>query len=77
MPHPGVHRHGKGYRGSVTVTTATCATEQDAATALAALKSRIKRIKALRNKSPPPIRQVDPLGGRREPHMIPATSHDP
>ena len=40
----GVHRHGPGYRGSLTVLTKTYATEQEAFEALADLKARIKRL---------------------------------
>ena len=62
MPHPGVHRHGPGFRGSVTVTTKVYPTEQEAIEALAALKARLSRLKP-REPQPTP------------PHLIPSIAH--
>jgi hypothetical protein len=42
----GVHRHGRGWRATVSVTTRTFDTEQEAASALADLKARLAEIKA-------------------------------
>jgi hypothetical protein len=40
-----VHRHRSGYRGSVSVTTATYPTEAEAQAALAELKTRLAQLK--------------------------------
>jgi hypothetical protein len=38
MPH-GIHKHGRGWRGTLSVSTATYATESEAAAALEALRA--------------------------------------
>jgi hypothetical protein len=42
MPH-GVHKHGRGWRGTLSVSTATYPTQTEAAAALEALRARLNQ----------------------------------
>jgi hypothetical protein len=42
MPH-GIHRHGRGWRGTLSVSTATYTTESEAAEALEALRALLNQ----------------------------------
>jgi hypothetical protein len=47
MPH-GIHKHGRGWRGTLSVSTATYATESEATEALDALRARLNQAPPLR-----------------------------
>ena len=52
MAH-GVHKHGKGYRGVVTLSTPTYKTEAEAEAALADLRASIQRWRSAQDQPAP------------------------
>jgi hypothetical protein len=53
----GINRHGQGWRGTFSVSTETYASEQEAMTALADLKARIKALRAPAPEFPSQLRE--------------------
>jgi hypothetical protein len=73
MSHrPGIHKHGNGFRGSVTVTTPVYRTEQEAAAAREELKAKLSRIKLLRDRELPGLEDPCAEAQAIPAHLIPS-----